>query len=123
MDIRLKTVEYTRYPTIGDYYKEDGQDKITVLSTGIDTYDRLVAIHELVEQTCTQYLGITEEEITNFDLIHLDADEPGELFNSPYKREHILAETIERLICNHLNIDWKEYNNHLDKVFNGENRS
>ena len=123
MKIEIKSVNEVRYPTIGDFYKKDEKDIIEVLDTNKEIYNRIVAIHELIEQTCTEYMGISEEEITKFDLDNLDSDEPGELPNSPYKEYHLLAEIVERMICNSLNIDFNEYNEHLAKVFDNANNS
>jgi hypothetical protein len=123
MNIEIKHVDITRYPTLGDYFRVDDTDVITVLDTKVDIYNKLVAIHELIEWVCTQYKGIKEEDITQFDLDHLECDEPGEYPNSPYKSDHILAEIVERMICNHLDIDWNDYNKQLNKVFeDGQSR-
>lgn len=123
MDIQLKTVNSQRYDTYGDYFKKGDKDIITVIDSGIDIYNKLVAIHELIELVCTEYHGIKEEDITKFDIEHSDEEEPGEHPDSPYRKDHMLAELIERLICNHLDINFKEYNNYLYKVLEDAEQS
>lgn len=44
-----------------------------------------------------------------FDLAHLDSDDPGMLPDAPYHKEHILATAIEMLVAQALDIDWDEY--------------
>jgi hypothetical protein len=133
MKIVIETIplEKQRYPTIGDYfYEPDGTLKILITETGNDFHSTLVAIHELVEQTLTDQKGIREEDILKHDLwvetevtkgnYPTDA-EPGEHPRSPYYEEHMLAERIEKMICKHLGINFKEYNEEIFKVFNNAN--
>jgi len=110
MNIEIKTVDKQRYNTTGDYYKVDGKDIITVLDTKVDIYNKLVAIHELIELICTEYHGIKEEDIVKFDMDHPECKEPGEHPDSPYRKDHLFAEIVERLLCNYLDIDYNIYN-------------
>ena len=129
MEIRIKTIPLSeqRYPTIGDYFVDaEGVTHILITDTGNDLHAKLVAIHELIEQTLTEAKNIREEDIMKHDLwveseilkgnYPPDA-EPGEHPKSPYYNEHMLAERVEKMICKHLDINFTEYNEEIFKVF------
>jgi hypothetical protein len=125
MKIQIKTQPYSemRYDTVGDYLYNDDEMNVYVADLGNDDMNFLVGIHELIEMYLTKKRGISEESISDFDKQFEEnrpegnTDEPGDDKNSPYKREHFFATTIERLIAAELNVDWKEYD---DKVFSIE---
>lgn len=132
IQIEVIPLEKQRFPTLGDYFydkKKVLQFKIT--DTGNPFFNKLILIHELVEQTLTEAKGIKEQSILKHDLefekliqdgkVDIDA-EPGEHKNSPYRQEHLLAEIVERLMLNHLNQStFKEYNDKIFKVFENAN--
>jgi hypothetical protein len=114
-----------RYPTLGDYY-EDGKGTLhfNISDTGNDTYNKVILVHELVEQILTEYEGIKEEDIFAFDLwVENEIEEgrydgePGDHPLSPYKKQHIFAENIERQIMNFLGLDFKKYESDLIQFF------
>lgn len=128
MKIIIQTIPNSsqRYPTVGDYWKdEDGTDHIVVSDMGNDDYAFLVAIHELTEMYLCQKRGIKEEDITAFDIKfeeernddkHGPEEEPGYAPDAPYKNEHFFAESIERLIAGQLGVDWKTYDKTVNEL-------
>lgn len=123
ISVDLKDQEY---PTLGDYGVKDGKRWFKITRTGNDLYDDLIFLHEFAEEVLTRAKGIKAEDITKFDLFveeevkkgNYPADaEPGEHPLSIYKQEHTLAEILEALMLNHLNISFKEYNDNLMKNF------
>lgn len=111
--------EEQRYPTVGDYYEKDGVMEFRVSDMSNEDYHFLVFLHELIEQHLTKKRGITEEQITAFDIqfekerelgAHTPDEEPGYAPNAPYKNEHFIAEAIERIMANQLGVDWEKYN-------------
>lgn len=107
-----------RYPTVGDYYyKEDGTLKFEIADMGNPVYNRLVLIHEMIEQMLTEYKGIPEEEISKFDLEY-EANrpeddiesEPGFAPGCPYMEEHTIATAVEMLLVGKMGLSWEEYN-------------
>lgn len=108
-----------RYPTVGDYYYgKKGVLHIKVSNTGNEYMDRLIMIHELIEEMLTMKRGISEPDIMEFDLkfeqemekgLHSPTDEPGNAPNCIYRKEHFFAESIERLCAHELGINWEEY--------------
>lgn len=121
MNIEAKTIpnDQQRYPTVGDYYDEDGVKKFRVSDMGNEDYAFLVFVHELIEEHLTRRRGLMEQEIVAFDLMyenerlegkHSDEDEPGFDSRAPYQKEHTMATGIEMLLAGHMGIDWNAYN-------------
>jgi hypothetical protein len=98
-----------RYPTVGDWWREDGVLQIRVSETADPRDALLVALHELIEAALCEHRGISEASVTQFDLAHLDSGDPGNLPDAPYRKEHVFAECVERLMALELGRDWKEY--------------
>ena len=107
-----------RYPTAGDYYFVNNNMKIEICKQINNDYEFLIMMHELTEEYLTRVRGIQEQAITDFDLLfetereaglHGEDDEPGYDIRSPYRKEHIFAELIERLIAFELGVDWIKY--------------
>jgi hypothetical protein len=98
-----------RYPTVGDWWREDGVLQIRACETADPRDALLVALHELIEAALCEHRGISEGSVTMFDLAHLDSDDPGSLPDAPYREEHVFAECVERLMALELGRDWKEY--------------
>jgi hypothetical protein len=123
IEIEIKDIDNMRYPTVGDYYeKEDGTLKFEVADTGNPFYNKMVLIHEMIEQAMTEYLGITEQSIMDFDLQyekereegkHEDDEEPGFEPDAPYQREHTIATAVEMMMCAHVGIAWNTYDDHI----------
>jgi hypothetical protein len=118
MEIVIMTIPHKeqRYETVGDYWKGlGGSTQIRVSDMDNADYEFLVALHELVEQKLCEKRGIKEEDITAFDIefennrAEDDDSEPGDDPMAPYKKEHLFATGIEKLVAAELGIDWKTY--------------
>ena len=124
--IETKASDKLRYRTLGDYkIDKKGVLRITVADTGDDLFNELIAIHELLEELLTRHRNIKEEDIYKFDLWveeevkagrYPDDAEPGEHPKSIYRKEHLFAEKIERMVAKELKINWEEYSEHLNKL-------
>ena len=118
-DILIRTIlhKHHRYPTVGDYWVDEfDNQQVRVSNMQNDDFEFLVVLHELIENHLTQRIGIKEEDITDFDMAHLDAEEPGHLKDAPYHREHIFAECIERIVAHYMLVDWEEYTEAIEKL-------
>lgn len=119
MKIVIESIPHSehRYPTVGDYWRdEDGTLQIRVSDTGNVQDAVLVALHELVEVTLCENQGISEEEITAFDISTQGGpyeDDPGHCPDAPYHREHVFAECIERLVAQEMGVNWQDYEKRL----------
>jgi hypothetical protein len=79
----------------------------------------LIFVHEIIECIACLFGGVSESDITTFDvqweadyaagLIEGDIHEPGEDPRSPYHREHVFAENIEWAFALLLGVRWVEY--------------
>ena len=107
-----------RYPTVGDYTDQHGCTLFSISEMGNEKYEYLVLVHELIEKILVDARGISHQSIDDFDIqFETDRDpgdesEPGHDTRSPYRREHVFAERIERLLADELGVDWDDY----DKV-------
>ena len=113
MKIEIESIPHAhqRNPNgVGDYWRAaDGAVFIRVTKFPDWRYETLVAIHELIEEAVTRHRGIAEPDIQAFDLAHPELDDPGMDPRAPYHREHLLADAIERLVAQALDVDWETY--------------
>jgi hypothetical protein len=126
MKIQIETIphEQQRYPTVGDYWEDEGGVEQVRVSNMIDwRYEILVAVHELVEWALTKHRGIDEAAISDFDVDYerlretgVVKGEPGDSAKSPYRREHFFATNLERLLAAELDVDWFEYDQYVDQL-------
>jgi hypothetical protein len=123
MRINIETVphEEQRYPTVGDYWAEDGVEQVRISKMADWRYEILVTVHELVEMAITKHRGIAEEAITAFDVAFEKDREAGAVFGepgdqpaAPYRREHFFATNLERLLAAELDVDWFEYDAYVN---------
>ena len=98
-----------RYPTSGDYFERDGALVFQIAESGNAVYDRLVLIHEMIEQLLCEKAGISNEQIDEWDMAYKEQGEPGDHPKAPYYRQHGIATGIERIIAAELGIDWWDY--------------
>ncbi len=97
-DIVIKTIpiEEQRYNTAGDYWETDTEIHFRITKQQDERSEVAILLHEMTEFFLTKQHGITEEEITAYDLKWEEwnklgiahADEPGMEIDCPYKDEH-----------------------------------
>lgn len=117
MKITIETIPHKeqRYPTVGDWYIEDGVIMIKVSSMDSWRYEALVAIHELVEIILCRGENISQEKVDEFDKafeqnrMEGDESEPGESDGAPYRRQHRIASGVERIVAAELEVNWERY--------------
>lgn len=119
-EIRIEIVPDTshqRYDTLDDYWLKDDVLTFRITKQSEDWKNLFILIHAMIEYVLTSEKGITEKEITDFD-IEFEKDEkrvkkywePGMDKNAPYHKEHKIALKVEQLMCKHLGINFKQYN-------------
>lgn len=121
IDIIVEAIahENRRYNTCGDFLtNENGTLAVKVSRMDDWRYNRLVAIHEIIEATLCREAGVTDAEIDQFDLQfeadrmlgrHADDAEPGDDPNAPYRRQHLMATAIEKMLAAAMGVDWRAY--------------
>ena len=105
-----------RYDTVGDYFFKKGILHFRITKTGNQVYDRILLMHEMIEQFLTQFKGVTDKEVDEFDFDFKGKGEPGDDPKCPYRNEHSIATAVERIICGHLGICWKTYDDYVGKL-------
>lgn len=114
--INIQTIPHSaqRYPTVGDW--RDVKDisgeittEINVSDMGNEDYEFVVAVHELIEQYLCRKRGIIDEAVTEFDKANPDHENPGDIMNAPYHKEHMVATIIETILLHELDIDLVDY--------------
>lgn len=121
MEIHIKTIPHNahRFETVGDYwYDETGVLQVRISDMGNEFYEKMVAIHELVEEALTKKRGLMEPDILAFDqyyekrreqgLVPEDS-EPGFDNNAPYLKEHTIATSVEMMMCAMSGESWSDY--------------
>ena len=125
MRIDIQTIPHAdqRYPTVGDYWHEDGTERVRISKMVDWRYEILVTVHELIEMALTKHRGISEQDITDFDIgfekareAGLVQGEPGDQKDAPYQREHIFATNLERLFAAELGVNWREYDEYVNEL-------
>lgn len=112
-----------RYETVGDWeINRNGKLKITVSELGNEKYEKLVALHELVEVILCEAAGITDGQVTDFDKAFEarreegNTDEPGDDPHSPYRHEHRIATIVEMIVADALGVDWRDYEEKINAL-------
>lgn len=123
MHVNIKTIPHKqhRYPTVGDWYTDgNGVQQIRVSEMTDGRYERLVAIHELIEQVLCDCAGVDEADVTAFDVafernrLYNDQSEPGDDVKAPYHRQHQIATAIEMLLATEMGVDWEAYHKEVN---------
>ncbi len=112
MKINIETIPHDkqRYETVGDYWIDnDGVIQVRISEMSNPIHMQAVILHELFEFFLCMKLGIEEPDIMQFDLEHLDSDEPGDEVNAPYRDEHCFATAVERVFIAACKESYKEY--------------
>lgn len=132
IEIEVIPHEKQRYDTVGDWYYRKDADLATgklgqvlvirVSELGDWRYNALVALHELVEVLLCRHDGVTQEEVDRFDMdfeAHRkreDDSEPGDHPAAPYRKQHLLATGIEKMLAAWLGVYWKSYDERILKL-------
>ena len=103
-----------RYPTLGDWEFSQpvvGRENllIRVSDTGVSEFNQLIAIHELIEALLCKVNGVTQQEVDEWDMSHLELPEPGDHIQAPYHMEHYFASIIEHMVATEMGVVWEDY--------------
>lgn len=117
MNIDIKVIDHKdqRYETVGDWqvtynsYTKDYDFKFLVSNLGDANMNFLILLHELIECKLCFLNDITQYQVDQFDMQHPELSEPGEDPRAPYHKEHMIADSFERMMAIHLGVDWIEY--------------
>lgn len=111
-----------RYSTCGDWKGSLKHIVISVSRMKNLDYCFLIFIHEVIEAWLCLKRGITEEQVTAFDIAYEaqrtedNESEPGDDRDAPYRKEHQFATKIEHMLAEEIGINWEEYEKALDSL-------
>lgn len=127
IEVSFIPTESHRYPTVGDYgtgvYTGNWWFKITRpedLGGGRLGEVRSIAIllHEIVEKLLKDQAGISDKAVDEWDMgPGAELDDPGTHPDAPYHRQHMLADTIERVFITLAGYDWAAYEEAVNRLF------
>lgn len=121
IDIQTLPHRFQRYDTVGDWMGCEKNRIIFITELGNNDYEFLIALHEIIEQALCFKRGITDEEVTKFDMAYDKDLEPGNCPDAPYYKEHQFASIIEQMVCEELGIDNESYEKYLDNFLEKDN--
>lgn len=122
LDITIRTVPHSevRCDQCGDWHiNNDGSIEILVSDLNGNWKSELaVAIHELIECALCKETGVTDTDVTGFDL-QFESErsfgrqtlraEAGDDERSPYRVPHQSATFVERAAASVLGLDWEKH--------------
>lgn len=113
MEISIKTIPHSeqRYPTCGDYWTDAaGVLQMRISEMGNVPHQKLVMIHELIEQMLCEKAGTSNDQIDGFDMgAGADLDDPGSTAAAPYHHQHMIATGVEMMLCSVMGLSWEDY--------------
>lgn len=125
LNVSVKTIPHRKqkYNTVGDYLI-NGEGDLVIRISDLKNWkmEALITIHEIIEILLVKDRKIKIKDIDNFDIKFEknkkkgDYSEPGNNKRAPYYKEHQFSTKIEKMLAKELNVDWREYNNKLDKL-------
>ena len=117
MEIYIKSIPHKEMPFpdcgeggIGDWRDDEkGVTQIRVSKVGVDIYEKLIAIHELVENTLIKLTGIDPEWYDAYCTENkIDCATDG-----PIAKQHETAEICERIVAQAAGVNWEDYSNYI----------
>jgi len=135
MNITIKTLPHKKqsYDTVGDWKFEHGRlRKILVSDMHNRVYEFLVAVHEFIEAFLCEQRHISARTVNRFDIDYeisreagipahcgckpTKTSEPGFDRHAPYHKEHVFATKVERMLALILHVDWRQYDETVNKL-------
>lgn len=123
INVEVVPKEKQRYATLGDYWTVPGtvdMDIYKVSDMKNEAYHVAILVHELVEYELCKKVGITEEDITEFDK-WFEAEglegEPGDHLRSPYRKQHRAATEVENMVIKAFGLEWDDYEKACEEMF------
>lgn len=119
-DIDILVIPHVRqrYNTIGDWYWDEVRMRLCIRISSLDNwkYEALIGIHELVEVVFCRHFGVTEKQVDDWDMSHIESDDPGSILGCPYYYQHKSALIVEKIVAHIMNIDWDVYEGEIERV-------
>jgi hypothetical protein len=100
IEVKFRWHELMRYDTLGDYYYVDYENCIRIdISKAVDREEQLqILVHELIEMILVEKREIGFESVDKWDLGHTSNNDPGSMKKCPYRKEHLFAMKVEKML-------------------------
>ena len=119
MEINIKSIPHNdmRFSQIGeggigDWWDENGATQIRVSEMDVWIYKRLIAIHELIEDTLVKLAGIDGKWYDQW------CDKEGILLademKNPIAKQHETATICERIVAQAAGVDFRVYEDYIE---------
>lgn len=121
-----------RIRDVGDYYQaivplgaEEEPLKIIVARMENPDYEFLIALHEMIEAYLIKRRGLNLKKIDEWEeRFEREVQEGKRPKNAiaekqkdcPYRKEHEIAIKIEKTLAKYLKVNWKKYEEAMDKI-------
>jgi len=89
---------------------------IQTADMGERKYNFLTLLHALIESYMCFEHGISDDQVSGYDMEHTHCDDPGSHQDAPYHAEHQLATDVEAMVSVALGVDWTKYGKATDKT-------
>lgn len=119
-----------RYPTCGDWFYDEQEPgtleptlRIRVSKELSVKSQELVVLHELAEVMMCNAMGITQQQVDEFDMKFEaerkdgDESEPGDSPDAPYRNQHAIATLVERAVAIHMGVNWESHEASIAHLF------
>lgn len=120
MNIIIRTIPHSkqRYETVGDWQYDEVTDtlNIRVSDMGNWRYEAMVGIHEAIEAILCRDKSVSEKDVDEFDMNFDGEGEPGNDPSAPYFSQHQAATTVEKLMCNFMDLNWDHYDKTVEEL-------
>jgi hypothetical protein len=102
-----------RYDTTGDWNDSSGVLHFTISQMDVDKEIETL-LHEIFEWHECQKAGITAKMVDDWDFAHPEEPDPGSLKGCPYRKQHMAAMKVSRLVTKLMGYDWNDYLDEYD---------
>ena len=115
--IRINFVpELQQAGQLDDYFDRGDHVEFALTDLGSVNYNMALTIHAVSEYFEMIQDGVTAQDTVDFDMGHLDHDDPGMLPDAPYHKHHCHADVWERAYIAMCGEEWAEYCKRCDEV-------
>ena len=101
---------------LDDYFDRGDYVEFCLTDLGNINYNIALMIHATSEYFEMIQHGVTAQDTVDFDMKHLDDDDPGMLPNAPYHTEHCHSDVLERAYIAMSGEDWTAYDEECGRI-------
>ena len=108
---------------LDDYFDRGDHVEFRITDLGDPDYNMALIVHAVTEYFDMIQDGVTAQDTVDFDLLHMDDDDPGMLPGAPYHKHHCRSDVLERALIAMKGRDWAEYDQRCLEVIDRHERA